>query len=90
MQKGKSRLSAGLAGLAVLAGCAGAQTAEDYRVSLQTVTATALGVSDAAAITVTDESRVNAKWTWKASTGGKTYACDADDQMRLPSCAQTT
>ena len=39
-------------------------------------------------ITVTSEARVNAKWTWKASVAGVTYACDADDAMRLPVLGQ--
>lgn len=84
------RISAGLVGLAALAGCAGAQSAEDYRASLQTVTAEVIGVADTASITVSGEARVGAKWTWKASAGGKSWACDADDQMRLPSCNQET
>lgn len=76
------------AGLLSLAACAGAQSAEDYRASLRDVTAGALSIADPASITVTEEARVNAKWTWKAAVAGVTYVCDADDQMRLPSCSQ--
>ncbi len=78
----------GLALLVALASCGDAQTSEDYRASLRDLTAGALGVADAASIAVTEEARVNAKWTWKAAVAGVTYACDADDQMRLPSCVQ--
>ncbi len=85
-----NRIAAGLLGLVTLAGCAGAQSAEDYRASLQTVTAGVIGVADATSIAVTEEARVGVKWTWKAAAGGKNWACDADDQMRLPSCVQET
>lgn len=77
-----------LACLATLSACGAAPTAEDYRTSLRGVTAEALGVADPASITVSSEERVNAKWTWKAAVAGVTYACDADDAMRLPSCAK--
>jgi hypothetical protein len=82
------RISAGLVALGALAACAGAQTSEDYNASLRTVSASAIGIADPATITVSGESRATAKWTWKASVAGKTYACDADDQMRLPTCVQ--
>jgi len=85
-----NRIAAGLLGLATLAGCAGAQSAEDYRASLRTVTAGVIGIADATSIAVTEEARVGAKWTWKAAAGGKSWSCDADDQMRLPSCIQET
>ena len=84
------RVAASLLGLAALAGCAGAQSADDYRAALQGVSAEALGLSDKASITVSEEARVGAKWTWKASAGGKIWTCDADDQMRLPSCVQAS
>lgn len=77
-----------VAGFLSVAACAGAQSAEDYRTSLRDATAGALSVADAASITVTNEERVNAKWTWKATIAGVSYVCDADDQMRLPSCTQ--
>ena len=81
-------IAAGLLGLAMLAGCAGAQSAEDYRAALRDISAETIGVADAASISVSEEARVGAKWTWKATAGGKSWACDADDQMRLPSCLQ--
>lgn len=84
------RITAGLLGLVALAACAGAQSAEDYRASLQTATAGVIGIADATSIAVTEEARVGAKWTWKAAAGGKSWVCDADDQMRLPSCTQET
>lgn len=77
-----------LACLAVLSACGAAPTSEDYRTSLRGVTAEALGIADPSSITVTSEARANAKWTWKAAVAGVTYACDADDAMRLPSCVQ--
>jgi hypothetical protein len=78
----------GLAFLAALSACGAAPTAADYQASLRGVTAEALGLADASTITVKDEARVNAKWTWKAAVAGVNYACDADDAMRLPSCVQ--
>jgi len=81
-------LAGGLLGLAALSACAGAQTAEDYRLALRTVSAEAIGVADTSSITVSGEMRAGAKWTWKASAEGKTWTCDADDRMRLPSCVQ--
>ncbi len=82
------RISAALWALATLTACAGAQTTEDYKAALRDISADAIGVADPASITVSDESRATAKWTWKASVEGRTYACDADDQMRLPTCVQ--
>ena len=83
-----ARISAGLCALATLTACGGAQTTEDYKAALKGVSADAIGVADPASITITDEARATAKWTWKASIDGRTYACDADDQMRLPTCVQ--
>ncbi len=83
-----SKRLAPLAVLAALAACAGAQTPEEARAALREATAGALGIADPASITVTGEARANAKWTWKAAVAGLAYACDADDQMRLPSCVE--
>jgi len=82
------RISTGLVVAAALSACAGAHSQGDYNASLKAVTAGAIGVADPASITVTGEARADAKWTWKASVAGRIYACDADDQMRLPSCVQ--
>ena len=86
----RGRLAGGLFSLAALSACAGAQTPEDYRLALRTVSAEAIGVADTSSITVSGEVRAGAKWTWQASVQGKTWTCDADDRMRLPSCVQNS
>lgn len=69
----------------ILAACA-APAPGDEQAGLHRATLEALPGSDAATVVITEAVRASSKWTWQASVSGKTYACDADDQMRLPSC----
>lgn len=65
---------------------AGAPTEAEVVGKLQAVTAQAVAAADPAAIEIVSPERFPAKWQWRANVAGKSYACDADNQMRLPSC----
>jgi ABC-type glycerol-3-phosphate transport system substrate-binding protein len=71
---------------ATLAACA-SPAPRDNEASLQTATAEALGGVTPDTIEIINPARTAVKWTWNARHGGNTYACDADNQMRLPSCS---
>ena len=73
----------------VLAGC-NAPTQKDIDASLKSATASAIPGSDPAGIEVLNPELLKAKWVWQAKVDGRAYACDADDQMRLPSCRATS
>ncbi len=81
--RSKARLL--LAAPLILAACAAPAPGGD-QAGLHQATLEALPGIDAAAVEVTDAVRASSKWTWTVSVSGKTYACDADDQMRLPAC----
>jgi len=72
-----------------LAACAAPAPGADHNAIVQ-ATVEALPGTDAATIQISNAERMAAKWTWNASTGGKLYACDADDQLRLPQCTPST
>ena len=74
-----------LAAPLIFAACA-APAPGDEQAGLHRATLDALPGIDGASVEITDAVRASSKWTWKVSVSGKTYACDADDQMRLPSC----
>ena len=74
---------------ASLAACNG-PTPEDIDASLKSATASAIPGSDPAGIEVLNPELLKGKWVWQAKVDGKAYACDADDQMRLPSCQATS
>lgn len=76
---------AGAAGV-LAAACAAAGPPTDEVASLRQVTAEAIGLPSQSDITISDQQRTVAKWSWQAAAGGKRYACDADQDMRLPSC----
>ena len=78
-----------VAAAAVLAACNGSMQ-EDIDASLKSATALAIPGSDPARIEVLNPELLKAKWVWQAKIDGKAYACDADDQMRLPSCQATS
>lgn len=80
-----SLVCAALAG-AVLAACGTAQSPGQVRLSLQKATAEALAGVQASEVEVVTSERSPAKWTWRARANGAAYTCDADNQMRLPSC----
>lgn len=58
--------------------------------ALVRATIEALPGTDAATVQISNAERMAAKWTWNASTAGKSYACDADDKLRLPQCNPST
>ncbi len=73
----------------MLASCAAPAPGDDHNAIIQ-ATVEALPGTDAATIQISNAERMAAKWTWNASAGGKAYACDADDQLRLPQCIPST
>lgn len=73
-----------------LAACSSQPSAEEVNVALKAATVSALPEADGEAIEVLNPQRSAATWRWNAKAGGKTYACDADNQMRLPSCKELT
>ena len=82
----KGLLLAGvLAGVLGVGACAATST-EDATPKLQQVTAAAISAPDAGAIRIESQQRFPAKWEWRATHEGQTYACDADNLLRLPSC----
>lgn len=86
----KSVCVAGVALLALSACASGEQQAAQVDTGLKQATASAVAGAKAEDISVSQQVRKGGKWTWRAQYQGKTFACDADDEMRLPSCAATT
>ena len=75
-----------LLALAALSGCAPPAPAGDQTAAVRAATVAALPDIPADQLVISDFSRSAAKSTWKVSAAGKTYACDADELLRLPSC----
>ena len=73
---------------ASLAACS-APTPEETDNSLKAATVQALPASDFEKVEILNKELLKAKWVWQAKVDGKTYSCDADDRMRLPSCTAT-
>ena len=80
-QSGTILLAALAAGIA---SCTPAPIA-DKEARARDATASALGTAPDQ-IEISELESGAAKWTWRAVAGGKTYACDADELMRLPNC----
>lgn len=75
----------------VLAACStDAMSEEDVKASLTAATFSALPNVNAESIEVLDPQRSPATWRWRAKADGKVYDCNADNQMRLPSCEALT
>lgn len=73
----------------LLSACAApALTDSQIDAKLKQATAEAIGGAKLATIRISSPERFPAKWQWKASVNDKSFACDADDHMRLPSCTQ--
>ncbi|MDP3739249.1 MAG: hypothetical protein Q8R02_17800 [Hyphomonadaceae bacterium] len=87
--KNRSIFVSAVAAATVLGACNG-PTQEDIEASLKSATASVVPGSDPARIEVLNPELQKAKWVWQAKVDGKAYACDADDQMRLPSCQATS
>jgi hypothetical protein len=86
----KNRATAGIRSLLLLtplalAACAGPGPDAEHGALVQ-ATVEALPGTDATAIQISNAERMAAKWTWSANAAGKSYACDADDKLRLPQC----
>jgi hypothetical protein len=71
-----------------LAACDQAPTPAEREARLKEVSASAIPGATPADIVISEESAGAAKVTWKAEAQGKTYACDADELLRLPSCKE--
>lgn len=65
---------------------ANAPTPEDINASLRDATAAAIAVQAPSDISIENPQRLTARWEWRAVYAGKTYACNADDRLRLPDC----
>jgi hypothetical protein len=75
------------AGLFALAACS-APDESQVLADLRQATATAMPDAPVDQIEISHQQRGAAKWQWQARFNGKSFACDADDKMRLPSCTQ--
>lgn len=69
---------------------ASAPSLEDVAASLRNATATAISAQDPSVISIENPQRLTTKWEWKAVHAGATYACSADDSLRLPDCSQVS
>lgn len=65
-----------------------ALTAQEIDASLTAATVSALPDADIESIEVLNPLRSPTTWRWNAKADDKVYACDADNQMRLPSCKE--
>lgn len=71
----------------LLSACAAPSLTDgEITAKLKEATAAAIAGASPAAIEISAPERLPAKWEWRASFDGKSFACDADDHMRLPSC----
>lgn len=71
--------------LGVMTACSPTSTPIDDG-AFKAATAEALPGVDLNAVKISNAQRQALKWTWEAQAGPNTYACDADERMRLPSC----
>lgn len=79
------------AGLIGLCACtASVPSPEDIVATLRDATATAISVQDPSGISIENPQRLGTKWEWRAVHAGATYACNADDGLRLPDCSQVS
>jgi len=87
MKIGQTALRA-LAASISLAACSNPVTPEQTEAKLKAATAEALGEVNADVIAISNQKGSMSRWVWEAKANGKTYACDADNFFRLPSCQQ--
>lgn len=73
-----------------LAACDQGPSPAEREARLKEVSASAIAGAAAADIVISEESAGAAKVTWKAQAQGRTYACDADELLRLPSCKEAS
>lgn len=88
MKSGRIALCAAVSMIS-LAACSDAPTPEERDARLREVSASAIPGAAPADIIITEETAGATKVTWKAQAQGRTYACDADELLRLPSCRET-
>ncbi len=74
-------------GAMVLSACAAGAPLPTSEAKLREATVAAIQGVNPAEIVISDVNRQPAKISWRVTTGAKTYACDADDSYRLPSCS---
>jgi hypothetical protein len=68
--------------------CSSQASSGDKEARARDATANAIGGAAADQIVISQLEAGAVKWTWKAEAGGKTYACDADELLRLPDCRE--
>ena len=72
---------------AIACGCTVPPTVAESQERLRQVTASLIsGAGEAKNIAISDIRSFPTRREWRATTGGKRYACDADEQLNLPQC----
>jgi hypothetical protein len=69
-----------------LTACVAEPTVAETDAKIRAVTASVIADAPTEQIAISDFKRGAAKATWQAKVKGKTYACDSDEQLRLPAC----
>ena len=88
MTPAKAMFCAFLCATSVVACSTDTLTSEEIDASLTAATVLALPGADAESIEVLNPQRSPTTWRWNVKAADKVYACDADNQMRLPSCSE--
>jgi hypothetical protein len=70
----------------ILAACLQPETPAQAEAKVKAATASAIGGVEANAIVVSNIERGPARTAWRALTPQGEFDCDADEQLRLPSC----
>ena len=72
---------------AIACSCTVPATVADTQERLRQVTASVIaGAGEAKDIAISNVRAFPTRREWQATTGGKLYACDADEQLNLPQC----
>ena len=72
---------------AIACGCTVPPTVAETQERLRQVTASVIASAGGAKdIAISDVRSFPTRREWRATTGGKLYACDADEQLNLPQC----
>jgi hypothetical protein len=70
-----------------LSACTAAPADGEVTAKLSGATLTALAAGKSEAVVISNARSTPVRWDWEAVVAGKTYACDADNYMRIPSCS---
>ncbi len=79
----------GLVSASVCAACTPALTDAEIESRLKEATASVLEVSPDS-VKIIDPQATQSRRIWRAETGGKVYACDADRSFALPDCNEAS